>query len=471
MPGSVIIGVGSKSSQFTDKLAKEIMLSGLKPPGLIAIGVYTEAHGDPTRKRIHRKADRLHIWDISVLPGSNPEGVNKELDDLVALQRQVVKFEPEAVLLVIDAKYVNTPRFAGVFHMLRSTLPQNSKMSALCLIDDPVGERTAVETLQEFTVESPTTHNNPILDAVFIARTFDSPLASAVGGVSPQMDLLAKSMAQIWQANRYTNFNPTFNDQVKLVRQSGFAFIGLAIGSVGLSGDQEKRGFFSQLFQLKLSSYETQHRLTQLTEGLLQNQPEPRTSVQQLDLDAVARQQPITVNVIAPFRTTDPRFEAVRDGLLRALRGHKYNIAHISMIPGNGVPLKAKQQARATDNTGTSNATSPSVPSGYYPPGANPQDAQRGDTPNDYQPGSPRPEYFPIRYAQPGYGDVLTDAPTITPQGGVSGTLPPLPPPSSPGGAANAQGGDSANQNSQTNTADRFIGQVCIVFGINPEQI
>jgi hypothetical protein len=467
VPGSVIIGVGSKSSQFTDKLAKEIMMSGLKPPGLIAIGVYTEAHGDPTRKRIHRKADRLHIWDISVLPGSNPEGVNKELDDLVALQRKVVKFEPESVLLVIDAKYMNTPRFAGIFHMLRSTLPQNSKMSALCLIDDPVGERSAVETLQQFTAESPTTHNNPILDAVFIARTFDSPLASAVGGVSPQMDLLAKSMAQIWQANRYTNFNPTFNDQVKLMRQSGFTFIGLAIGSVGLSGDQEKRGFFAQFFQPKLSGSQTQHRLTQLAEDLLQSQPEPRTSVKPLDLDALAREHPITVNAIAPFRSTDPQFEEVRDGLLRALRGRKYNIAHISMIPGNGVPLKAKQQTQANENASTSNATSPNALGGY-PSGANPQGVQRGYTPGDYQSNNVPPGYAPAG----GYGSVSTDAPTITPQSRVSGALPPPPHPASSGGAAaNAQRSDGAKQNGQTNASDKFIGQVCILFGIDPEQI
>lgn len=437
MLGSVILGIGSKSSQFTDKLVNEIA-SGPQNHGIIAAGVYTGPHGEKLRSGIHKSIGRMRAMDISVTPTINPNVADRVLDDLVELQRKVARLEPESVLLIVDATFMNKREYAEVFHLLRVTLQQRGKMSALCFIDDPENDANALATLKSYTVSSPTAHNNPILDAVFVARVIGSPLSNAVGGANPQMELLAKSMAQIWQAHLYYNFNPTFDDQVQLMRQAGHNFIGLAVGSVGLSG-QEKPGLVARLFKPALSGHQAQRQLIQLTEDLLQNQPEARTTVQPLDLDLTARTQPITVNLIAPFRTTDPRFDEVRDGVQKALRGDGYKVAHTSLIPGNGSPVSMQTP----------------------PQGASyPAYSQPGYAPNDYPPG-----YAPSGYAQPGYGNISTDAPTISPGKRVDGALAPRPP------APSTTGGVYSEPSTSRKIQDQFIGQVCIVFGIEPEHV
>src|SRR6185437_14748973 len=143
-----------------------------------AVGVYTGAHGGKLRSAIQKKAKKLRVMDISINPTISQDAMDNMLNDLVELQLNVVRLEPETILLIIDASIMKNPDYAEVFHLLRATLQQPGKMSALCFVDDPndPGEgRGALENLKAFTAVSPTTNNYPILDAVFVARTFDSP--------------------------------------------------------------------------------------------------------------------------------------------------------------------------------------------------------------------------------------------------------------------------------------------------------
>jgi hypothetical protein len=468
--GSIIIGVGPNSSQFTDKFLGEIA-SGPKNNGIIAVGVYTGSQGGKLRGAIQKKAKQLRAMDISINPSISQDATDNMLNDLVELQLKVVRLEPESILLIIDAAVMSNPDYAEVFHLLRATLQQPGKMSALCFMDDPKdpGEgKGALENLKAFTAVSPTTNNYPILDAVFIARTFDSPLANAVGGTNPQMDFLAKSMAQIWQANLYANFNPTFDTQVNLARQAGHPFIGMAVGSIGLATEQ-KQGFFARFFKSQLDEYQIQSSLIQLTEDLLQNQPEPRTTVQELTLENLAKEQSITVNIIAPLRISDNRFHAVRDGIQKTLRGRHYNIAHTSMIPGNGVPLKVSQQLRGV--SGASANPPNGAPQRGYSQSAS---SQRGYAYNDYpQRESPMGS---VSAGSSGYPS--TDAPTIVPQQPQQPQQPMGGYPTAPGsaGAPPTNAGQrnqtpQQNQQNQKPKKDKFLGQVCILFGIGPEQI
>lgn len=467
MFGSVIMGVGPNSSQFTDKLIRAIA-RGPKQNGIMAIGVYSGAQGGKVRSAIAKHAKTLRVEDISIVPTIGKEATDHVLQDLVELQLKVVRLEPESILLIVDASFISKPEYAEVFHLLRATLQQPGKMSAVCLLDDPSDPkegRAALEQLMTFTMVSPTTFNYPILDAVFVVQNTGSPLSVAVGGTNPQMDFLARSLAQIWLANLYVTFNPTFDTQVKVARQSGHTFIGMAIGSGRLSA-QQQQGFFARLRGPSLDAYQAQRQLLQLTEDLLQNRPEARTSIKQVNLDAIARNQDITVNVIAPLRISDPRFNEVRDGLQRALRKDGYRVAHTSMIPGQGATAYVDSQAqeRATPSAQAPNTNTPSSP----PANDNLEYAQRSYAPNDY-PANDDPESYPqAGYAQRGYGaGVSTDAPTITPGNRVSGALPNS---SFSEESAPMRGSDNVTLPNKK-IEGKFIGQVCILFGIDPEQI
>jgi hypothetical protein len=464
------MGVGHQSSQFTEKLIDAIG-NGPRSRELIAVAIYDRTAGPEIRRRWHRKIRRLRVLDISVPPTSDPQVRDRVLSDLSTLRERATKFKPETILLVVDAEILNNREYAAVFHHLRVPLVQG-KISALCFTNDPMRDASALDLLQAYTGDDALETGKPIFEAAFVVRSTRSPLSDAVGGQDPQNSLLATSMAGLWGAHLYHNYNPTFSEQVKLVRLTGLHFIGLAIGSTGLTMER-KPGFFGSLqFALhgrslrRITTELAQNRIATLANDLLQNQPYPRTTVQPFDPRTV-RNLPVSINVIAPFKKTDSRFNPVRDGVDHILRGLGYQVTRTSMITGRGTAITGKPRQPATASpvtTGTAYAAN-NAPMAYppaYPPHSAPP-------PLSNYPSTDAPT-TPLRYpasgapAMPGAAPAVASVAPMTPMGNTATDA-----------ARNRNaGGTSASAAATAGagpTKDAFICQVCVLFGIERNQI
>ena len=232
---SVIVALGPLSSQFVEKLAY-VIEGGPQGHGLIAVGIYdNSAAGPEIRERISQRFKSSRVDDISVTPSTNDIAANPAFSDILELQRRVQSLLPSFLLLVVDAKFVE--HSLAIFRDLRVVAPQIS-MTALCFSQEDQRDandhrdRTAFALLDKYTNGEALANGAPILEGVFVVKT-NSPLEIAVGDHDVQTDLLAKSLAGVWSAPLYHNFNPTFGQQIEGLRRAGKAFIGLGVKTFG----------------------------------------------------------------------------------------------------------------------------------------------------------------------------------------------------------------------------------------------
>ncbi len=318
---SIILGVGKLSSQLTEKVVRELV-DGPPGHGLVAIGVYDREAGARVRQKIHRltRNRKLHVEDLSVKPKPIVQFPNAELDDLVDLSRHVLDFASESLLLIIDASMLQKPDYAEVFRHLRVSSVQPLFITVICVADSTQrgGNRAAYEALEQYTRPDAANSNQPIFEAAFIVRT-DSPLHQSVGGQETQFRLLAKSLAGICTAPNHRMYNPGLELQVETIRQpSTKPFIGMAVKTQGLTMKKPDK-FIGRLFYpifrhftRFISAADAADTLVTLSRSILQDDPSAMTTVEPFTRQGVdPHQQPISVNLIVPFKSNNPKFDDV----------------------------------------------------------------------------------------------------------------------------------------------------------------
>lgn len=343
---SVIIGVGAQSSQFAKKLVSEIV-GGRKQHGLVAVGIYDKdaVAGSKVRRDIHRQTRRMHIKDISVDPSPADQSRDPIATDLVELRERVLQLAPQLVLLIIDADLFARPNYAEVFELMRIRRGQ-LKLAVLLFTNGRAQDDNAYDLLRQYGQDSPLANDRPIVEGSFVVKNA-SPLASTIGGQSKQSDLLATSLAGIWSAPLYGNYNPSFSDQLDLMRDPDRHpdrhFIGLAISTQGLTMERGD-GFLRHLFYpiLRHTTWfitveQAQEHLVTIIEALFRNQP-PMTTVRQFD-SADLSSAPMTVNLMLPFRRSSQKFRLTRDRVAEELANRGYHILGTSVVNRKGVNL------------------------------------------------------------------------------------------------------------------------------------
>jgi hypothetical protein len=319
----MIVGIGPSSSQFTEKFVTELV--GCRKPkghGLAAVGIYDNTDAGPkVRRTIKWRTRRLKVDDISVKRPPTLQSGKPDLKDLVTLKRAMVKRAPTSLLLIIDTEFMQDEEVARLFFNDFKAEVIQTVMTAVCFANDDLegNDERAYQLLDRLTQPDVANNKPPILEAAYVVRNH-SPLAGEVGGPDVQYQLLAKSLAGVWTAPLYRRFNPPFEQQARQIRESKRKFIGMAVKTQGIEMKKpEKRMgrlFYPILRRMtsRITLEQAVDTITELTYALLENDPVALTTVAKFGSQEQGRdphQLPLSVNLIVPFRPSNPKFEQI----------------------------------------------------------------------------------------------------------------------------------------------------------------
>lgn len=318
---AMIVGIGQSSSQFTEKFVTELV-KGPEGHGLVAVGIYDNSPAGPkVRRTIKRRTKRLHVDDISVKLSATLKAAKPDLKDLVTLKRSMARLAPNTLLIIIDTVFMKDEEVATLFFNDFKAEAVQTVMTAICIADDDQEgiDQEAYTRLDTLTQPDIANNRPPILEAAYVVRNH-SPLARAVGGPDVQYKLLAKSLAGIWSAPLHRRFNPPFEKQAQQLRQPERKFIGLAVKTQGVEMKKPEK-FLGRLFYpilrrmaSRITTEQAVETITELTYALLENNPDALTTVEKFgeqEQGIDPHQLPISVNLIVPFRPSNPKFEQI----------------------------------------------------------------------------------------------------------------------------------------------------------------
>ncbi len=344
---AVIIGVGNQSGEFVVRLAEEFATSPYKHKhGLIGVGIYDRFAGDERLTRIRKLIGKLgrYVIDLTRKPGGEAD----EIKELKELCNRVTQLRPDIVFLIADAVFLRDIDHASLFQSLQRE--SKATMFVLCFTNAKPEEQPAYTQLETYMNREDA--NNPcIFNTVFIVRS-ESPLAKATGGGNQarQIELVAKSLAAMWVGPSDRGYRPSLGEQVDMLREPNHkpprTFIEMAISSSGITATKKSGLLNGLLYPIQRRSSgsitvdEAQKHIVQLIDETVNNKPLPMTTARPLPTDEQRlKSTPFVVNIIAPFKNTDPRYNPISDRVGQELERQGYSVKGQSMVYGVGIDL------------------------------------------------------------------------------------------------------------------------------------